>query len=87
MAYRKKFFAKKLGASDAKRWFKISSQYIDANEKVSSLVLQRYIADADAIHKKAMQSLYVSALLWAFSLIALFVLTSTLRKMTREKHV
>ena len=84
---REKFFKDKLNTQSAIEWFKVSTYRIDKLEEISSKILDRYINNANEIHSKTLISLYITAILWVFSIISLIILTYILKKLIRnEEH-
>ncbi len=78
---RKKFIEKKLSNKDANTWFEVTTIRIDNLEKISSIILSKYIKTSNYVYNKAMNSLYITALLWIFSLISLIILSYILKKL------
>jgi len=69
-----------LTQSSAIPCFNASTEYIEMFNKISNKLFVDYNNDADNIYNNALQSLYITILLWFSSFIALIFLTTILRK-------
>ena len=83
---REKFFNNKLSAKDATNWFALATKRIDMLEEVSSKILKNYKETSRKIHQEALDSLYLTALLWILSLISVGVLTYILRNLIKKEE-
>jgi diguanylate cyclase (GGDEF)-like protein/PAS domain S-box-containing protein len=83
--YRDDFWADKLTQDDARDWFHISTLRIDEFEKLSLLIIGRFITGMESVHDKAKHSLFITLLLWLLSGISfLFALYTLVRSMANE---
>ncbi|NPA60234.1 MAG: PAS domain S-box protein, partial [Epsilonproteobacteria bacterium] len=83
---RKKYEQNQLFSKDADYWFEITTKKINILEKISSKMLKNYINISNHIHHEAVISLYITALLWLFSIISLIVLSYILRNLIQNEE-
>ena len=65
----------------ATSWFKHSTQRINMLDTIIKTILSSYIIKANKVYATSLNSLYLTAILWFFSLISLSILTFLLKRM------
>ena len=83
---REKYLKKQLSSKDANYWFEITTQKIDILEKISSTMLNKYISISKKVHDEALTSLYITAILWFFSIISLVILSYILKNLIQNEE-
>jgi diguanylate cyclase (GGDEF)-like protein/PAS domain S-box-containing protein len=86
MQLRKKYEQKQLSSKDADFWFNTTTQRIDNLEKISSEILKKYIHISNQVHNKAINSLYITAVLWILSIISLAILSYILKNLIQNEE-
>jgi diguanylate cyclase (GGDEF)-like protein/PAS domain S-box-containing protein len=86
MQLRKKYEQKQLSSKDADFWFNTTTQRIDDLEKISSEILKKYIHISNQVHNKAINSLYITAVLWILSIISLAILSYILKNLIQNEE-
>ena len=84
--FREKFFHNELDSDDATRWFELATMRIDMFEKVSTMILQNYIDKSKKAHEEAIDSLYMTALLWSSFLVSMLILAYILRTLVKKEE-
>ncbi len=84
--FKKLFFQNKLNSKSASRWFELSSNYIDNLENISSEILLSYITKSRLVYTDALHSLYITALLWILSIVALGILSYMLKNLLKKEE-
>jgi len=84
---RDSFINAKLSSNDAKIWFNKTTNRMNHLEEISTNILNIYVKNANKIHSETLNSLYITALLWFFSLISLSVLTLILRNLLKNEAI
>ncbi len=84
---RYKILNNKLNSSNALEWFRESTKRIDMLEVISNKILNSYTKNAIQAHKRALNSLYLTAILWILSLLSLSILTYILRNLIKNEEL
>lgn len=74
-----------LNSYDAQRCFEISTKYINIFSEISEHILDNYINKSHHIYNESLKSLYLIAILWFVSLLALILLTFILNQLMRKE--
>jgi len=84
--FRENLFNKHLSSKDAVKWFELATNRINMLEDISSKILENYMKTSNKTHKEALDSLYLTALLWSLSLFSVAVLTYILRVLVKKEE-
>ena len=85
---KKDFFLKKLTTKDANKWFDISTLYINQIELISNNMLHTFVNTTNEKQQQAKNSMYISMILWIFSILALLALFYILKRLIdKEKQM
>jgi diguanylate cyclase (GGDEF)-like protein/PAS domain S-box-containing protein len=85
-AFKKVFLQKKLSPKNASEWFDMATTYINALEDISSKILNSHIEKSKHIYNDALRSLYITAILWVFSVMALGALSYFLKILLKNEE-
>ena len=79
--FRYKFLSQQLNSSDAERWFKLSTDFIDRHEAVSINILDLYLKNIEQNYDKAQNIIYIITIFFALSIILTIILLFTLNNL------
>jgi len=84
--FREDFLEKKLSSNDAQKWFDLISAQIDTYYMVNKEILKNYNIKVIKLYQNSLNSLSITAILWALSIFALIVLLLLLRKLMNNEE-
>jgi diguanylate cyclase (GGDEF)-like protein/PAS domain S-box-containing protein len=82
---RDSFSKTELNSNDAQTWFNKTTNRINNLEEISTDILNVYIKNSNKIYKDTLNSLYITAFLWLFSLISLSILAYILKNLLKNE--
>ncbi len=84
---KEKHFKMKLTKKDANTWFNLSSEYVNDLNYISKEIINNSIQEALRVNDRATKELYITALLWIFSIIAYIFLLLLLQKLLKKQQM